>query len=98
MADFNVRLKLKYDSHEQWIANDPVLLAGEVALSTVTVKQEGTVNEVPSVLIKVGDGTHKYSELDFAYAKAADVLETAKDAEKLTAFISNKRRYGSSNW
>ena len=87
--NLNTRLKLRYDSHENWITNDPVLLAGEVALSTVTVKQNGIVNSVPSVLIKVGDGTHKYSELDFAFARAADVLEQAKDAEKLTAFINN---------
>lgn len=86
---FNARLKLKYDSHENWVANDPVLLQGEVALSVVNVKQEGTVNEVPSVLIKVGDGTHKYSELGFTYAKAADVLPEAKSTESLTTFINN---------
>ena len=84
----NTRLKLRYDSHEKWIENDPKLLAGEVALCTVTVKQEGTANYVPSVLIKVGDGEHKYSELDFAYAKAADVVEAAKSETALTAFIN----------
>lgn len=83
------RISLPYDSYENWIANDPVLRQGELALAAVTVKQDGVVNEVPSVLIKVGDGTHKYSELDYAYAKAADVIEQAKSAEKLTAFINN---------
>ena len=82
------RLKLRYDSHENWTTNDPVLLAGEVALSTVSVKQDGTVNFVPSVLIKVGDGTHKYSELDFAYAKAADVLSACKSEDALKTFIN----------
>ena len=86
---FNARLKLKYDTHEQWIANDPVLLQGEVALSVVSVKQDGTVNEVPSVLMKVGDGTHKYSELGFTYAKAADVIAAAKSTDALTAFVTN---------
>ena len=85
----STRLKLRYDSHENWIANDPVLLAGEVALSAITVKQDGVVNEVPSVLIKVGDNVHKYSELNYVYARAADVIEQAKSAEKLTAFINN---------
>lgn len=85
----STRLKLRYDSHENWIAADPVLLAGEVALSTVSVAQEGTVNFVPSVLIKVGDGTHKYSELDFAYAKSADVLAACKSETALTTFINN---------
>lgn len=82
------RILLRYDTHDNWITNDPVLKAGEVALSTVSVKQNGTVNFVPSVLIKVGDGTHKYSELDFAYAKAADVLEACKTSEGLTAFVN----------
>ena len=87
--NLNTSLKLSYDRYENGITNDPVLLAGEIALATVTVKQDGVVNEVPSVLIKVGDGVHKYSELDYAYAKAADVIEQAKSAEKLTAFINN---------
>ena len=89
MKNFNVRLKLKYDSYEDWMAKDPVLLEGEVACCAVTVKQAGIVNEVPSVLFKVGDGAHKFSELDYAYAKAADVLEQAKDADKLTSFIND---------
>lgn len=85
----NTRVKLRYDSHENWMTNDPVLYAGEVALSTVSVKQEGTVNFVPSVLIKVGDGTHKYSELDFAFAKSADVISAAKSEASLKTFINN---------
>ena len=28
----NTRIKLKYDSYENWSTNNPVLLAGEVAL------------------------------------------------------------------
>lgn len=84
----NTRLKLRYDSHENWMTNDPVLLSGEVALSTVSVKQDGNVNFVPSVLIKVGDGSHKYSELDFAFAKAADVVEAAKSEAGLKAFVN----------
>lgn len=85
----STRLKLRYDSHENWLTNDPVLMQGEVALSAVSIKQDGVVNEVPSVLIKVGDNIHKYSELDYAYARAADVIEQAKSVEKLTTFINN---------
>lgn len=85
----NVRLKLRYDTHENWIKNDPVLLAGEVAIAVVATKQNGTVNFVPSALIKVGTGTNKYSELDFIYAKAADVLAACKTEEGLKAFINN---------
>ena len=85
----NTRLKLRYDTYENWIANDPVLLAGEFALATVSVKQDGAVEHVPSVLIKCGDGTHKYSELDYVFAKAADVIAAAKSETALTAFINN---------
>lgn len=85
----NVRVQLKYDSYENWITNDPVLKQGEAAIAVVSVRQDGTVNYVPSCLIKIGDGTHKYSELDFVYAKAADVLEAAKTEAGLTAFVNN---------
>ena len=85
----NTRLKLRYDTYENWIANDPVLLAGEFALATVSAKQDGAVEHVPSVLIKCGDGTHKYSELDYVFAKAADVITAAKSETALTAFVNN---------
>lgn len=85
----NTRIMLKYDSYENWVANDPVLKQGEAAITVVTVKQDGTANYVPSCLIKVGDGTHKYSELDFVYAKAADVVAAAKSESALTAFVNN---------
>lgn len=89
----NTRIMLRYASHEDWISNDPILQRGEVAVATVATKQSasgnnGPVNYVPSVLLKVGDGEHKYSELDFIFAKAADVLEACKDEATLKAFIN----------
>lgn len=86
---FHGRLRLKYDTHENWLKNDPVLLEGEAAFSVVSVKQEGTVNTVPAVLIKVGDGTKKYSELGFTYARAADVIAAAKSEQALKVFVKN---------
>lgn len=86
---FNTKLKLRYDSYENWIANDPQLLAGEIALAAVSTKQDGAVEHVPSVLIKCGDGSHKYSELDYVFAKAADVISAAKSETALTTFINN---------
>lgn len=85
----NVRVSLKYDSYENWVSNDPVLLKGEAAVAVVTVKQDGTANYVPSCLIKIGDGTHKYSELEFIYAKAADVIAACKSESALTEFVNN---------
>lgn len=85
----NTRVKLRYDVYENWLANDPVLMAGELALATVAVKQTGAVEHVPSVLIKCGDGTHKYSELDYVFAKAADVISACKSETALTTFVNN---------
>ena len=84
----NTKIALRYDSYENWIANDPVLMQGELALAAVSVKQNGAVEHVPSVLIKCGDGTHKYSELDYVFAKAADVISAAKSESALTAFVN----------
>jgi hypothetical protein len=85
----NTRISLRYDSYENWVANDPVLRQGELALAAISVKQDGVVEHVPSVLIKCGDGTHKYSELDYVFAKAADVVSACKSESALTTFINN---------
>lgn len=81
--NFNARISLKYDSYANWIANDPVLLAGEVAIATVPTKQD-KVEQVPAVVMKVGDGTKKYSELQFVSGLAADIYDWAKAATKPT--------------
>ena len=59
MADktINVRLKQRYDTETNWSSKNPVLLAGEMAISS---DKNGKY--------KVGNGTAKWSEL--AYAKA----------------------------
>ena len=88
MKTLNTRIKLKYDLHTEWMKteNDPVLLAGEIAIAKVETAQTdpntGVVNYVPSILMKVGDGEHKYSELGFTYARSADVADWAKAAVK----------------
>ena len=88
MADnnhvLNTRIKLKYDSYENWIAKDPVLLAGEVAIATVasTDKELTGFQNLPNIVFKVGDGINKYSALKFVSALAADVHGWAKEASK----------------
>ena len=88
MADnhtLNTRIKLKYDSYENWIAKDPVLLAGEVAIATVASNDaEGKpgFQNLPNIVFKVGDGSSKYSALKFVSALAADVHSWAKAADK----------------
>lgn len=85
----NARLQLKYDTQENWQNSTVILKTGEVALSVISVKQDGAMNFVPCVAMKCGDGVHKYSELDFIYARAADVVEAAKSTEGLTNFVQN---------
>ena len=97
--DLKARLKLKYDLYANWIANDPVLLAGEAAIAVVPA-DTGAVVQEPCILIKIGDGTKKFSQLPFVSGIAADVYTWAKAATKptytaeeisgLDAYISGK--------
>lgn len=77
------RIQNKIDSHDTWSSKNPVLLNGELAIATVQRKDEnGFPTGVPSVLIKVGNGTSHYNDLDFTFAKAADVYDWAKAKDK----------------
>lgn len=80
---FNTRISLKYDTYENWVANDPKLLKGEVAVVVVPA-ETGAVAKEPSVLFKVGDGSSKFSQLQFSAGIAADVYDWAKAAQKPT--------------
>lgn len=81
----STRIQLKYDSYSNWTTNNPVLLAGELAIATVPTGDANNVStSLPAILIKIGDGTHKYNELDFIQAKSADVHTWAKAATKPT--------------
>ena len=84
----NTRLLLKYDSYANWIANDPVLKAGEMAVATVDTPDHSTqptgFTNLPNIVLKVGNGASKYSELKFVSALAADVHGWAKEASKPT--------------
>lgn len=79
----NTRIQLKYDTYTNWTDANPVLKAGEMALATIQTNN-AEVQSAPTVLIKVGDGTHNYNDLPWASAKAADVYAWAKTATKPT--------------
>ena len=84
----NTRILLKYDTYANWTANNPVLLAGEVAIATIENGNLQTVNpngvSTPQVLIKVGNGTSNYNDLKFVSGLAADVYSWAKASTKPT--------------
>ena len=80
----NARILLKYDTYANWTSKNPVLLAGEVAIATISTGDTQNVNSVtpPLVLIKVGDGNTAYNTLPFVSGLAADVHGWAKAADK----------------
>ena len=79
----NTRIQLKYDTFQNWTTNNPVLLAGEIAVVEVPTAQ-GSVSQVPAVLIKVGNGTQAFNDLAWGSALAADVYPWAKASTKPT--------------
>jgi len=88
------RIQLKYDSYENWISNNPVLLKGEIAVATVSVPAEGQTNtpdfqNLPNVVLKVGDGSSHYNDLKFVSGLAADVYKWAK-ADKKPSYFANE--------
>lgn len=104
MADYiktneiQTRISLKYDSYEKWTSKNPVLLKGEVAIATVPTGATTTpaMQNLPNVVMKVGDGTSQYNALPFVSALAADVYEWAKASTKPSydiGEISNAMEY-----
>ena len=80
---FNTRIRNKIDTFANWTKNDPVLLNGEIGIVVVPAST-GAVQQEPAILIKIGDGTKKFSELEFISSKAADVYDWAKADKKPT--------------
>lgn len=90
----NARIKLKYDTLENWQASsitDPPFkpLAGEVCIAYIGTDNaiagngDGTqTNQPRAVGIKVGDGSHPFSQLPWIQAAAADVYTWAKQMNK----------------
>ena len=73
------RLQLKYDTLTNWLAKDPVLLKGEIAVATIETTESASGLTPPACAIRVGDGTKKFSELKWIQAVAGDVQAWAKD-------------------
>lgn len=71
----NTRIQLKYDTLANWNASTFNLKKGEIALVEVPTAEGSTLQPV---MFKVGVGNKKFSELDWASAKAADVYGWAK--------------------
>ena len=68
-----VRNKVKYDTEANWAKSDPVLLAGELAVSSDRNNR-----------IKVGDGTKKWSALSFSGLKVGSNITLENDTISIT--------------
>lgn len=80
---FQTRIQLKYDSYDNWLAADPVLKKGEMAIATIPEgNTTSKLQNLPNVVLKIGDGASKYSLLPFVSGLAADVYGWAKAASK----------------
>lgn len=77
----NTIMQLRYDTYANWTTKNPILKKGEVAFATLE-NNAGDVCNAPSVIIKVGDGVNKYSNLKIVSGLAADVYEWAKASSK----------------
>lgn len=68
MADniLSVKIKQRYDTESNWSANNPVLLAGEMAISS---DRNG--------MYKTGNGTSTWSQLPYNNANAANTATKA---------------------
>ena len=83
------RIQLKYDTYANWMTNNPILKAGEVAIATIPSGESNDIGDIasttlPNVVIKVGDGTSDYQHLKFVSGLAADVYRWAKEKDKPT--------------
>lgn len=95
MAQFNTRIALRYDTWANWnstTATDKganlVLLKGELGICSIPASTNaGQSTSEPVILIKVGDGSSKFSALPWISAKAADVYTWAKQTE--AQFVTN---------
>lgn len=77
----NTRFQLPYDTYTNWSAKNPKLKKGEMVQVEVPAPKDAII-QAPSVLIKVGDGTHNFNDLAWASGLAADIYDWAKAATK----------------
>ena len=98
---FNTRLQLKYDLWKNWSDNNPILLAGEIAVVYIPEETDATTGKViqkPATMFKVGDGVSSFNSLDWASGLAADVYAWAKEASIPVVKEGNGNVIASIDW
>lgn len=98
MAKLNTRIRLRYDSYENWYDNNPELLSGELAVVYIKEGNTQEVNSVnaPQVLFKVGPGY--FNSLPWTSGKAADVYSWAKQGSLYVSTSGSGNVVSSIEW
>ena len=86
----NTRLQLKYDTLANWNSSTFIPKKGEACIVEVPTGTSvtGVVNP-PAIMIKVGNGTDKFSVLPWTAATAADVYTWAKKNQLPVEVVDN---------
>lgn len=86
----NTRLQLKYDTLANWNSSTFIPKKGEACIVEVPTGTSvtGVVNP-PAIMIKVGNGTDKFSALPWTAATAADVYTWAKKNQLPVEVVDN---------
>jgi len=90
---FNTRIQLKYDTFTNWTTNDPILLPGELAFVEIP-SENSAATTAPTILLKVGDGVHTFSNLGWTSSLAADVYDWAKESDIKNVILSGSETIG----
>ena len=56
------RIQLKYDTLAHWNSSTLILKLGEMAVAEVPSAESNSGLQPPAIGIKIGDGTHRFSE------------------------------------
>lgn len=85
------RILLRYGTYQQWMNSNVILQIGEAGICAFpkSYTLEGLSNAQPdytppAIGIKIGDGYHRFDELPWVQAVAADVYNWAKSSNKPT--------------
>lgn len=77
----STRIQSRIDTYENWMKSELILLKGEIALCLIPTGTENSGSiSLPSTMMRIGDGAHKFSELPWFQAIGADIYPWAKAA------------------
>ncbi len=98
------KIQLRFDTYDKWVANNPVLKKGEVAVVQIDTKDPAN-KLLPPIMFKVGNGETnengeklRFNNLGWTSALAADVYDWAKKPEIETTVSGSGSFVSSVSW